>query len=55
MNKTFLVINLFIKTLVEFVIVATIISTIGAVVFIISYLAYSINNALDTYKSHINN
>jgi len=51
MKKPLLVLNLIIKTTLEFIIVLVLISTIGAVVFFASYLAYTISNAIDTYKS----
>lgn len=55
MKKEFLILNLIIKTLVEFIIVIFLIAPIGIIVFLAGYLAYSISNALETYKSAINN
>ena len=51
MSKPLLILNLIIKTLVEFVIVATFVTPIIIIVFIAGYLAYSTSNAIDTFRS----
>jgi hypothetical protein len=51
MNKTILILNLIVKGIVEFVIVMLLAGTIGVLVFIVAYLGYSIQNAIEHYKS----
>jgi len=53
MNKEILILNLIIKTIVEFIIVIFLVAPIVIVVFIAGYLAYSINNAIEQYKAKI--
>ena len=55
MNKTILIVNLIVKTIVELIIVVSIISIIGLITFIGSYIYKSINNAIDEYDSVIHN
>jgi len=51
--KELFILNLIIKTIVEFIIVIFLIAPIVIVVFIAGYLAYSISNAIETYKAQI--
>ena len=51
MNKIILVTNLIVKTIVEFFIVMLLAGTIGVLIFIVAYLVYSIQNAIEHYRS----
>ncbi len=55
MSKELLILNLIIKTIVEFIIVIFLVAPIVIVVFIAGYLVYSINNAIEHYKAQISN
>ena len=50
MNKTILILNLIVKTLVELIFVFIFIGTIGVVVFISTYLYKTIQKAIIDYK-----
>ncbi len=54
-KKNLLILNLIIKTIVELVIVCTLVASIGLLVFIGTYIYKSIINAIDEYYTSINN
>lgn len=55
MDKYILILNLTIKTIIDFIIVCSIMLTVGIVIFISVYLYNSINNAYSVYQEAINN
>jgi len=52
MNKYFLILNLIIKAIVDFIIVSLLVLPVGVVVFIIVYLYYSIQKAFTNYHTY---
>ena len=55
MDKYILILNLTIKTIIDFIIVCSIMLTVGIVIFISVYLYKSIENAYSVYQEAINN
>ncbi len=55
MRKQILILNLIVKTIVELIIVCTLILGVGIIVFVGTYIYKSICNAISEYHTAINN
>jgi hypothetical protein len=54
MKKHILILNLIVKTIVELIIVCTVVMAVGVLVFTATYIYKSISNAIAEYKETIN-
>ena len=55
MNKTILILNLIVKTLVEIIFICTFGLAIGIIVFIGAFIVKNIKQAIKDYRNHLQN